>query len=51
MIEIRHDAAAHRFTAEVEGRQAVLDYRTQQRIDAPIHQVDRSGVWWRKPAM
>jgi uncharacterized protein len=26
MIEIRHDAAAHRFTAEVEGRQAVLDY-------------------------
>jgi hypothetical protein len=29
----------------------VLDYRAQQRIDAPIHQVDRSGVWWRKPAI
>src|SRR5579864_7878666 len=29
-------------------RQAVLDYRAQHRIDAPIHQVDRSGVWWRK---
>jgi O-methyltransferase len=32
-------------------RQAVLDYRAQQRIDAPIHQVDRSGIWWRKPAV
>ncbi len=26
MIEIRHDAAARRFVADVEGRQAVLDY-------------------------
>jgi uncharacterized protein len=24
--EIRHDSAAHRFTAEVEGARAVLDY-------------------------
>jgi hypothetical protein len=29
-------------------RQAVLDYRAQHKIDAPIHQIDRSGVWWRK---
>jgi O-methyltransferase len=28
-------------------RQAVLDYRAQHKIDAPIHQIDRSGVWWR----
>ena len=26
MIDINHDAAAHRFTAEVEGQHAVLDY-------------------------
>jgi predicted GNAT family acetyltransferase len=26
MIEIHHDAAAHRFTAEVNGERAVLDY-------------------------
>jgi|ERR1022692_1894117 predicted GNAT family acetyltransferase len=26
MIDINHDAEAHRFTAEVEGRHAVLDY-------------------------
>jgi uncharacterized protein len=26
MIEVSHDAGAHRFTTEVEGRQAVLDY-------------------------
>ncbi len=26
MIEVHHDAGRHRFTAEVEGRQAVLDY-------------------------
>jgi O-methyltransferase len=29
-------------------RQAVLDYRAQHKIDAAVHQVDRSGVWWRK---
>jgi len=26
MIEVRHDASAHRFTAEVEGQRAVLEY-------------------------
>jgi O-methyltransferase len=31
-------------------RQAVHDYRTQHGIDAEIHTVDRSGVWWRKPS-
>jgi hypothetical protein len=31
-------------------RQAVADYRSQLGIDAIIHQVDRSGVWWRKPS-
>jgi O-methyltransferase len=30
-------------------RQAVHDYRAQHGIDAAIHTVDRSGVWWRKP--
>ncbi len=30
-------------------RQAVLEYREHHKIDSPIHQVDRSGVWWRKP--
>jgi O-methyltransferase len=28
-------------------RQAVFEYRAQHRIESPIHQVDRSGVWWR----
>jgi O-methyltransferase len=31
-------------------RQAVLDYRARHKIDSPIHKVDRSGVWWRKPS-
>jgi O-methyltransferase len=31
-------------------RQAVHDYRAQHGIDAPIQQIDRSGVWWRKPS-
>ena len=31
-------------------RQAVHDYRAQHGIDAAIHTVDRSGVWWRKPS-
>jgi len=26
MTEVRHDAAAHRFTADVDGQRAVLDY-------------------------
>ena len=26
MIEVHHDASARRFSADVEGRQAVLDY-------------------------
>ncbi len=30
-------------------RQAVADYRAQHGIDAAIHTIDRSGVWWRKP--
>lgn len=28
-------------------KQAVQDYRAQHAIGAPIHQIDRSGVWWR----
>jgi O-methyltransferase len=30
-------------------KQAVIDYRARHAIDAPIHQVDWTGVWWRKP--
>lgn len=30
-------------------RQAVDDYRARHDIEAPITQIDRSGVWWRKP--
>jgi len=30
-------------------REAVEDYRAAQGIDAPIHEVDWTGVWWRKP--
>jgi hypothetical protein len=29
-------------------RQAVFDYRSRHAIDAPIEEIDRSGVWWRK---
>jgi hypothetical protein len=32
-----------------ECRQAVHDYRSRENIEAPIHQIDRSGVWWRVP--
>jgi O-methyltransferase/8-demethyl-8-(2,3-dimethoxy-alpha-L-rhamnosyl)tetracenomycin-C 4'-O-methyltransferase len=28
-------------------RQAVFDYREQQKIGTPIHTIDNSGVWWR----
>jgi hypothetical protein len=31
-------------------RQAVIDYRTAKGIEAPMHQIDWTGVWWRKPA-
>ena len=30
-------------------RAAVQDYRAQCGIDAPIHTVDWTGIWWRKP--
>lgn len=30
-------------------QQAVFDYRTEHKIEAPIHQIDRSGAWWRIP--
>jgi len=30
-------------------RQAVDDYRRENNIGAPIHEVDWTGVWWRKP--
>jgi O-methyltransferase len=29
--------------------EAVEDYRAQHNITAPIHAIDRSGVWWRRP--
>jgi len=31
-------------------REAVADYRGRHGIVAPIHEIDRSGVWWRRPA-
>jgi O-methyltransferase len=31
-------------------RQAVDDYRADRRIDAPLTQIDWTGVWWQKPA-
>ena len=31
-------------------RQATDDYRRAHGIDAPMTQVDWTGVWWRKPA-
>jgi len=30
-------------------RMAVADYRSEHGIDAPIHEIDWSGVWWQKP--
>jgi hypothetical protein len=32
-------------------RRAVHDYRSRHEIAAPIHPIDRSGVWWRRPAI
>jgi O-methyltransferase len=37
------------FGVAPECRQAVDDYRSRESIEAPIHQIDRSGVWWRVP--
>lgn len=31
-------------------RAAVDDYRAEHRIDAPINQIDWTGIWWRNPA-
>jgi O-methyltransferase len=28
-------------------QQAVHDYRARRMIEAPIHAIDRSGIWWR----
>jgi O-methyltransferase len=30
-------------------RDAVTDFRSQIAISAPIHEIDQTGVWWRKP--
>jgi hypothetical protein len=30
-------------------RQAVTDHRAEHHIEAPIHEVDWTAVWWRKP--
>ena len=35
------------YGVQPECRQAVQDFRAQHRIEAPMHQIDRSGVWWR----
>jgi hypothetical protein len=32
-----------------ECRQAVHEYRELHKIEAPMHQADRSAVWWRTP--
>ena len=37
MIEVRHDAAAKRFTTEVDGRQAVLDYTIRGEVMTVTH--------------
>ena len=37
MTAVRHDAAAHRFVAEVDGQQAVLDYRLEGDTLAIVH--------------
>jgi predicted GNAT family acetyltransferase len=40
VIEVRHDTAAHRFTAAVEGMQAVLDYT----IEGEVMTITHTGV-------
>lgn len=40
MTEVRHDAAAHRFTAEVDGERAVLDYT----ITGNVMSITHTGV-------
>ena len=37
MTAVRHDAAAHRFVVEVDGEQAVLDYRLEGGTLAIVH--------------
>jgi predicted GNAT family acetyltransferase len=40
MVQINHDAAAHRFTAEVDGERAVLDYQ----LAAGVMTITHTGV-------
>ncbi len=40
MTEVKHDAAAHRFIAEVEGERAVLDYT----ISGDLMTITHTGV-------
>jgi predicted GNAT family acetyltransferase len=40
MIQVNHDAAAHRFTAEVDGERAVLDYA----LEAGVMTITHTGV-------
>jgi predicted GNAT family acetyltransferase len=40
MIQVNHDAAAHRFTAEVDGERAVLDYH----LAAGVMTITHTGV-------
>jgi len=40
MIEVNHDARAHRFTAEVDGERAVLDYT----ISGDVMTITHTGV-------
>src|SRR5262245_28162879 len=28
---------------------AVIDFRSKNEIEAPLHVIDRTGVWWQKP--
>jgi predicted GNAT family acetyltransferase len=37
MMQVRHDAAAHRFTTEVDGERAVLDYSLSAGVMTIIH--------------
>jgi hypothetical protein len=29
-------------------RKAVMDYRERMPIDAPVQEIDASGIWWQK---
>ena len=37
------------YTATNACQAAVQDYRTLMGIEAPIHEIDWTGVWWQKP--